>query len=120
LTGVVDDGRTGRERVAYLDGDGRYRIRFLFDMNDPTDRTPSRPIRMAQPHAGASYGMHFPLKPGVEVLISCVNGDPDRPIIVGAVPNTITPSPIDSRVNTLNRIKTESGILFEAGDHRIE
>lgn len=120
LTAIVDDGRTGRERVAHLDDDGRYRLRFLFDMNDPADRVPSRPIRMAQPHAGANYGMHFPLKPGIEVLVICVNGDPDRPIIAGAVPNTITPTPVDARVNTLNRIKTETGILFEAGDHRVE
>jgi type VI secretion system secreted protein VgrG len=120
LTGIVDDERTGREKVAHLDNDGRYRIRFLFDMNDPADRSASRLIRMAQPHAGASYGMHFPLKPGVEVLIVCVNGDPDRPIIASAVPNAITPSPVDARVNTLNRIQTESGILLELGDHRVE
>ena len=120
ITGIVDDGRTGRERVAHLDNDGRYRIRFMFDMNDPKERDVSRLIRMAQPHAGPNYGMHFPLKPGIEVLIVFVNGDPDRPIIVNAAPNAITPSPVDARVNTLNRIKTESGILFELGDNRVE
>ncbi len=33
--------------------------------------------------------MHFPLLKGTEVVLSCVNGDIDRPIIVGAVPNPL-------------------------------
>jgi type VI secretion system secreted protein VgrG len=119
LTAVVDDGKTGRDDVAHLDESGRYRIRFLFDMTAEGERAPSRPIRMAQPHAGPSYGMHFPLKPGIEVLVGFVNGDPDRPVIVGAVPNAVTPSPVDAGAHTLNRIKTESGVIIELGDRRL-
>ncbi|MBK8937409.1 MAG: hypothetical protein IPM79_07125 [Polyangiaceae bacterium] len=74
---------------------------------------------MAQPHAGPDYGMHFPLKPGVEVLLAFIDGDPDRPIIVGAVPNPVTPSPVDQRSNTLNRIKSASGVIIEIGDRRL-
>ncbi|MGE3672540.1 MAG: phage baseplate assembly protein V, partial [Polyangiaceae bacterium] len=70
------------------------------------------------PHTGPDYGMHFPLKPGTEVAISFINGDPDRPVIVGSIPNPITPSPVrGSRLNTSrNILKSMSGVLLEMDD----
>ena len=44
----------------------------------------SAPIRMAQPYAGTGHGMHFPLHKGTEVLLTFIDGDPDRPIIAAA------------------------------------
>lgn len=117
LTGVVDaDG--GPQELGNIDDQGRYRIRFMFDTAAPGERRASHWVRMAQPHAGAGYGMHFPLNPGTEVLLTFVNGDPDRPIVAGAVPNPATPTPVDVRDRRLNRIKTETGILFEIGDSK--
>ena len=49
---------------------------------------------MAQPYAGSDYGMHFPLHKGVDVLLTFIGGDPDRPVISGSVPNPETGSPI--------------------------
>ena len=72
--------------------------------------------RINQPTVGPNYGMHFPLRPGVEVLITFIDGDPDRPLIVGAVPNPLTPSPVTSSDSTKNRIRTQSGVLFEIED----
>jgi uncharacterized protein involved in type VI secretion and phage assembly len=40
----------------------------------------SSSIRMAQPHARPGYGFHFPLREAVEVMLTCIDGDPDRPI----------------------------------------
>jgi len=114
---VVDaDGEP--QELGNIDEQGRYRIRFLFDTAGPGERRASHRVRMAQPHAGAGFGMHFPLNPGVEVLLAFVNGDPDRPIVVGAVPNPVTPTPVDAAVRRLNRIKTETGVLFEIGDSK--
>ncbi len=117
LSGIVEGAAEGTE-LAHLDDQGRYRVRFLFDTTAPGERQASHPLRMAQPHAGPGYGMHFPLKPGVEVALGFINGDPDRPIIVGAVPNPATPSPVEVKTKTLNRIKTESGVIIEIGDRR--
>ncbi|MEZ4372458.1 MAG: type VI secretion system tip protein VgrG [Polyangiaceae bacterium] len=101
-----------------IDDEGRYEVSLLFDAVDPGETRASRPIRMMQPHTGPDYGMHFPLKPGTEVAISFINGDPDRPVIVGSIPNPITPSPVrGSRLNTSrNILKSMSGVLLEMDD----
>jgi type VI secretion system secreted protein VgrG len=116
LTGIIDAGPGGSATVAQLDDQGRYRVRFLFDTLTPGELQPSHPVRMAQNHAGENYGTHFPLKPGVEVAVAFLDGDPDRPIIVGAVPNPIKPSPIDIRSPTTHRIKTGAGIVIDLID----
>jgi hypothetical protein len=64
---------------------------------------------MAQPYAGENQGMHFPLHKGTEVLLTFIEGDPDRPIIAGAVPNPETPSPISSSNSSKSMIKTGRG-----------
>lgn len=118
VSGLVVD-QTGHltGELAKVDEHGRYTVRFLFDTTLTADEEKaSRPVRMAQPHAGPGYGMHFPLKPGIEVLLVFIDGDPDRPIIVGSVPNHITPSPVTSANASLHRIKTASGILIELDD----
>ena len=71
-----------------------------------------------QPFAGPSQGMHFPLRPGTEVLVAFVDGDLDRPVIVGAVPNEITPSPVTSKDAHMHRIASHHGLLIEFGRTR--
>ncbi|WP_437528641.1 type VI secretion system tip protein TssI/VgrG [Sorangium sp. So ce726] len=115
VTGIVDAGPGGGGNDAQIDDQGRYMVRFLFDTGAAGGVT-SRPVRMLQNHAGANYGTHFPLKPGTEVLIAFVNGDPDRPVIVGAAPNPLTPSPVNSANRSTHRIKTQGGIVFDLVD----
>lgn len=116
LTGIVEGPEGTSGDFASIDGEGRYTVRFLFDTTTPGQRAASRPVRMAQNHAGAGYGTHFPLKPGTEVVLAFVNGDPDRPIIVGAVPNPVTATPVRDANLTSNMIKTASGIFFDFND----
>ena len=100
-----------------LDAEGRYLVRMMFDTSQPGERQAvSRRIRMAQPHVGANYGHHFPLKPGTEVLVGFIDGDPDRPIILGAAPNPITSSPVATNSAPAHRIKTATGVLIELKD----
>ena len=103
-------------RRAQLDDQGRYVVRFLFDTAPPGERQASRPVRMLQSHVGENYGTHHPLKPGVEVLIGFVHGDPDRPLIVGAVPNPLKPSPVTHRNPDVHRTSTGSGITIDIAD----
>lgn len=103
-------------KYAKIDGDGRYWVKFRFDPSANDAQATSCPVRMIQASAGAGYGVHFPLRPGVEVLVAFIGGDPDRPIIVGAAPNAITPSPVTQSNSTKNRIRTASGAMIELDD----
>jgi type VI secretion system VgrG family protein len=114
LSGIVESAQEGK--YAEIDGDGRYHIRFLFDRRDVPRGKASRPVRMAQPHAGPGYGFHFPLRDGVEVMLSCVEGDPDRPIIAGAVPNPATPTTVSERNAMRNVIRTGGGTQIDIDD----
>lgn len=103
-------------RYAVLDNRGRYWVRFEFDTGEHSTKH-SLPIRMLQPHAGPGYGMHLPLKRGTEVLVAFLDGDVDRPVIVGALPNELTQSPVNQTNYQINKLlKTETGIVIEARD----
>ncbi|MFO0552601.1 MAG: type VI secretion system tip protein TssI/VgrG [Polyangiaceae bacterium] len=118
LHGVIQTDAVGTiGKAARLDAEGRYLVKFRFDPAavDETASASCR-VRMMQPSAGPNYGMHFPLRPGVEVLVAFIDGDPDRPIIAGAVPNPTTPSPVVGRTSNKNRIKSASGALIELDD----
>jgi type VI secretion system secreted protein VgrG len=122
VTGVIDSANKGQ--YADIDDQGRYRVKFLFDTTNPGEGQASQLVRMAQPHSGEGYGMHFPLRPGVEVIITFVDGDPDRPIIAATVPNPQTASPVQAANATRNIIRTGGGneinIDDAQGGHRIK
>jgi type VI secretion system secreted protein VgrG len=113
LNGVIDTAMSGSGRHAILDDQGRYWVRLLFDTTDRKGQRSSHPIRMMQNHAGENYGTHFPLKPGIEVLVGFVDGDPDRPIIVGAAANPLTPSPVTADNAGIHRIKSVNGTTID-------
>ena len=73
-------------------------------------------VRMAQPYAGAQHGMSFPLLKGTEVIVTFIDGDPDRPIILGALPDARHPSVVTKDSPSANRIVTVSGIAMEGQD----
>ncbi len=102
---------------AEIDSSGRYKLRLVYDEANAPDGKASTSIRRAQPYAGpADSGFHFPLLKGTEVVVSYLNGDPDRPIIVGALPNALNPDVVNSDSNVFNRIRSTSGSLFEIND----
>lgn len=111
---AVIDGPADSD-YAQLDDEGCYLVKMKFDESDLAGDAASTRIRMLQPHAGAPEGWHFPLRKGTEVVIAFVGGDPDRPVIAGALPNATTPSPVTSANNTQNIIRTggESEIVLE-------
>ncbi|MEQ9080368.1 MAG: type VI secretion system tip protein TssI/VgrG [Sandaracinaceae bacterium] len=122
VTGIVEASQ--KNEYAEIDDEGRYRVTFLYDTAERQEGQASRPVRMAQPHSGAGYGMHFPLRPGTEVILTCVDGDPDRPIISGTVPNPQTASPVTGGNHMRNVIRTGGGneinIDDEGGSERIK
>jgi type VI secretion system secreted protein VgrG len=106
----------GDGTYAEVDEEGRYKVILPFDQSGNTEGKASRWIRMAQPHSGPGYGMHLPLHKGAEVLLTFIDGDPDRPIISAAVPNPDTASPVTSQNQTQHILRSRYGHLFVMDD----
>ncbi len=107
---------SGDGQYAEIDEWGRYKVVLPFDMTGRGGGRASRWIRMAQPYAGQGFGMHFPLHKGTEVLLTFVDGDPDRPIISGAVPNPETMSPVTGENHSQCVIRTGGGNQIHTED----
>jgi type VI secretion system VgrG family protein len=111
LNGRVEGDGTN---LPMLDNQGRYRVRIPFDLSNAPESKGSRWVRLATPFGGDGDGMHFPLFPGTEVVLGCVNGDPDRPMILGAVPNPRNKNVVTNENPLVNRITYRSGMGLEA------
>jgi len=96
------------------DIDGAYKVQLMM-----AEAGVDRVMRMAQPYAGPNQGIHFPLPNDTEVLLLHVNGDPNRPIIAGALPNANNPSPVVDANKQQCVVKSAKGatLIFDDGDN---
>ncbi|MBQ9537206.1 MAG: type VI secretion system tip protein VgrG [Desulfovibrionaceae bacterium] len=122
IAGVVRafiDG-AGSGARAEMDGYGRYKLVFPFDVSGRSKGKASCWIRMAKSQVGNDHGVSFPLLPGAEVTVSFVDGDPDRPIITGALPNGETGSITGPGNANFSGIRTTAGnqITFNDTDNK--
>jgi type VI secretion system VgrG family protein len=107
ISAKIDSAGTGQ--YAELDKLGRYKVRLPFDLNkNHGDGHASAFLRLMQPYAGSAEGMHFPLRKGTEVLLSFIDGHPDRPVIAGAIPNPETISPVTQNNQSQSVIRTSA------------
>jgi type VI secretion system secreted protein VgrG len=97
------------DSYAYLDDHGRYKAKMLFDISDVTNGEASLPIRLTQSYSGEGYGIHFPNHAGTELLWACIDGNVDRPVGLGTIPNPSHAAPVVSNNKTQNIIRTASG-----------
>ncbi len=104
MSAKVDAAGSGQ--YAELDDLGRYKVILPFDLSGRKDGNASAWLRMMTPYAGSDHGMHFPLHKGTEVLLAFIDGNPDRPVIAGAVPNPATPSPVTEQNQTMAMLQT--------------
>ncbi len=104
LQSAIVVGPAGEE--IYTDKWGRVKIQFHWDRYGTTDEKSSCWVRVAQVWAGKGWGAIFTPRIGQEVLVSFVEGDPDRPIIVGRVYNNDNMPPYKLPDNA-----TQSGFL---------
>src|ERR1700761_3489034 len=70
-------------KYAYVTASGHYTVRFDADFETWPNGGESVPLRLAKPFAGKlQTGMHFPALDDAEAVITCRDGDPDKPEIV--------------------------------------
>ncbi|MCX5830186.1 MAG: type VI secretion system tip protein TssI/VgrG [Deltaproteobacteria bacterium] len=106
---------------------GRYKVRLPFALEKEGDdfskkwgkSTDKYHVRMASPYAGTdnkTHGMNFPLHKGVEVVLSFRDGDPDLPVISGAVFNSQNFNVVTDNNPKQHVIKTPGGNQFVMDD----
>jgi type VI secretion system secreted protein VgrG len=78
-------GKSGEE--IWVDKYGRVVVQFYWDRLGEKNENSSCWIRVSQPWAGGNWGAMWIPRIGQEVLVSFLEGDPDRPIITGRVYN---------------------------------
>ena len=90
----------------HVDEFGRVKVHFHWDRYDQSNEKSSCWVRVSQPWAGKAWGGYFAPRIGQEVIVDFLNGDPDRPLIMGRVYNDDQPIPYDSP--TQSGFKTRS------------
>ncbi len=112
----------GSGTYAPLDEQGRTPVRAHFDQSATAHGEASIPLRRLAPLGGPPgeqvCGWHSPLRDGAEVLLSCLNGDPDRPVLVGALPNPATPGPVTVANPAQNILRTAADNQLLMDDRR--
>ena len=78
-------GKSGEE--IWTDKYGRVKVQFHWDQLGSNDENSSCWIRVAQGWAGKQWGAIILPRIGQEVVVSFLEGDPDRPLITGCVYN---------------------------------
>ena len=106
----------GSGQYAELDEFGQYKIQLPFDLSDKDPNKGSAWVRMATPYSGSDHGMHFPLLKNAEVLLAFGDGDPDQPVIIGAVPNSENRNMVNNTNPAVNQIHTKGGNHFQMND----
>ncbi len=86
-------GKSGEE--IWTDKYGRVKVQFHWDQKGTKDENSSCWIRVAHGWAGKGWGQMFLPRIGQEVVVSFLDGDPDRPLVTGSVYNAEQTVPYD-------------------------
>ena len=78
-------GPSGEE--IHTDQYGRVKLTFPWDRRAKGDGSDTCWVRVGQPWAGGTWGHQVIPRVGMEALVSYQDGDPDRPLVVGLVPD---------------------------------
>lgn len=110
ITGLQSAIVVGSENEEiHTDFMGRIKVQFHWDRHGENDENSSCWIRTTQLWAGNGYGAQFIPRVGQEVLVDFEEGNPDRPFVIGTVPNADTMMPFDPETNPSQLgIKTHS------------
>jgi len=72
----------------------RIKVQFHWDREGKRNEQSSCWVRVGQPWAGEGWGSSFVPRVGQEVVVRFLEGNPDRPLVLGAVYNGGNPPPV--------------------------
>lgn len=107
-------GKAGEE--IWTDKYGRVKVQFHWDRLGKSDENSSCWVRVAQGWAGKGWGAMSLPRIGMEVVVSFLEGDPDRPLVTGCVYNSDAmppyPLPAEQTVSTVKSRSSKGGEGF--------
>lgn len=106
LQTAVVTGPKGEE--IHTDKYGRVKVKFRWDTRGTADEKSSCWIRVAQNWAGKQWGGLVIPRIDMEVIVSFLDGDPDRPLVMGCVYNAESLPPYASDNPTRSTFKTNT------------
>ncbi|MGR4868940.1 type VI secretion system Vgr family protein [Variovorax sp. LARHSF232] len=105
----------------HADEFGRVKVHFHWDRYDKSNEKSTCWVRVSQPWAGKGWGGYFIPRIGQEVIVDFLNGDPDRPIIIGRVYNDDQPKPFAAHTQSGFRTRsTPGGSAANCNEFRFE
>lgn len=108
-------GKAGEE--IWTDAQGRVKLHFYWDRRSHRDENSSCWVRVSTAWAGKGWGQFSVPRIGQEVLVDFLEGDPDRPVVVGRVYNAEQPPPCNPGAGGMvsgMRSKTHKGSGYNA------
>jgi type VI secretion system secreted protein VgrG len=104
---VVTQKSDSKEEID-VDKDGRIFVNFHWNREDKHEFC-SRAVRVAQMWAGKQWGWQIIPRVGMEVIVEFLEGDPDQPLVTGAVYNSDFqyPYPLPDKKN-ISGVKSDS------------
>ncbi|MFP7675601.1 type VI secretion system Vgr family protein [Marivita sp. S0852] len=94
---------------------GRIKLWFPWDRRAKKDGTDTCWTRVTQNWAGAGWGGQVIPRIGMEVMVTYLDGDPDRPVVTGVVPNAKQKVPYElpgNKTKSVMRTQTHKGDGF--------
>ena len=105
VTGPVDS-------EIHCDEFGRVKVQLAWDRDGKHDEHSSCWLRVASGWAHDHYGAVMIPRVGMEVLVGFIDGDVDKPMVVGCLPNGANPVPLDlpaDKTRSLLRSRSSPG-----------
>ncbi|KAF1712523.1 type VI secretion system tip protein VgrG [Pseudoxanthomonas kalamensis DSM 18571] len=112
---VADEGADAQE--LYCDALGRVKVKFHFQQGREADDRNSCWLRVAQRYAGPGVGAQFLPRIGQEVLVGFLDGDIDRPLILGSLYNGRGEAGVAATPGG-QAAESDLSAYAQAGDHR--
>ena len=99
----------------YCDELGRVKIELPWDRAELNSEKSSCWVRVSSSWAGENFGAVTIPRIGMEVVINYVEGDPDKPLITGCVPNKTNPVPYPLPANKTKTVLRSHSSLHTGG-----
>ena len=117
LAPVIDGSQTAvvvgpQDEEIYTDTLGRIKVQFHWDRYGTNDEHSGCWIRVSQSMAAPTWGAVYLPRIGHEVVVTFLEGDPDRPLVTGAVYNGLHYPPYslpENKTRTTFRTQTHKG-----------